>query len=173
MKLTKLIGESIGDFLDTIFPFEKDETKPFGVYLEPDAVNRLVIASYVLMFTMFNLGTTLTMGNAEGLLFPTGLNANRFAVVVFLFSFGYFKYKDRIYESAYRTCYEMDLVDRENEEVLNKVDPKRNEEALNVVEDVCDDAVNQIEEPKTIQTVEEVRRRLKNFFKGEDYVRQH
>lgn len=172
-KYRKLISEGLEDTINSIFPFEKDETKSFGIVLQPKALNRIVKMAFLMLFLTFNIGTALTLGFNDKILVPTGLNANRFALVVFIGSYAYFKYSDKIYEEAYRTAYEMDVVDREDTDVLNKVDPSREEKVMNVVDDVCDDAVGQAEDTVTRTTIEEVRRRIKRHFEGDNYVKQH
>jgi len=172
-KYTELIREGISDTINRIFPYEEDSSKSFNILLKPKAVDRITKLSFLALFLSFNIGTGLTMGFQPDLLIPTGLSPNRFMFVMFIGVYAYFSKSDRIYESTYRTCYEMDLVDREDEEVKNKVDPHRNEEVIEAINDICDDSLGQVEDTKTRTTIEEIRRRIISRFEGEEYVNRN
>lgn len=161
---------SIG--IDTLFPFQKDESKMFGFYLEKTAIDRIVKLSFVMMWLTLNYATVGLFGRVETNPVPTGLSDFRFGMVMFLISYGYFLYWDRIYKNAYRTCHSMELVDTEDTEVLNRLDPDRDEKALEILDQTVENAKDQLDEDdlQAQNTANFIDNKLRKHFSGDNYV---
>lgn len=170
-KYRQLLKESLSAFVDTLFPYVEDEDTLFGFYLEKTAIDRIVKTSFFIGWLSVNLFFAFSLGRVEGNPVPTGLNAFRFGLVIFLFSYAYFKFHSKIYMNAYRTCHGMDLIDETDENVLEKLDPDRDTEALKLLDDTVEKAKERldVEDTEALATVDYVENRLRPYFKGDEY----
>lgn len=175
-RLKKILKNGLKRFVQILFPFEETEDSEYGFYLEKKCLTRIVKLSVIIAFLMFNATTISIFGKNPHIPIPTGLSVSRFMIVMFLATYGYFSFKEKIYRDCFRSCDFLGVLDTSDEEIKDIVYPNRNTEAIKSVNEVIEtaeetlkDEIGETDYIKVKSALKDAERKLTNKFEGEEY----